>query len=77
MKLVSAGALFDPLQLFNTNTGAIANTTSIQRDFIPMLFLGRKVSNREGQAFKVHRLLAALGSKDSAEPLAETVEAIT
>jgi hypothetical protein len=35
----------------NTNTGAIANITSTQRDFIPMLFLGRKVSTL--RSFKV------------------------
>jgi hypothetical protein len=53
MKLVLTDPFLEPLQLLNTNTGAIANRTSTQRDFIPMLFLGRKVSNREGQAFEV------------------------
>jgi hypothetical protein len=55
MKLVVADTLFEPLQLFRTNTGTIANTASTQRDFIPMLILRTKVSNREGQfqSFKV------------------------
>jgi hypothetical protein len=51
MKLVLADTLFEPLQLLSTNTGAIANTTSTQRDFIPMLILGRKFSTL--RSFKV------------------------
>jgi hypothetical protein len=60
MKLVLAGVLFEPLQLFSTKTGVTAKTTSTQRYFIPMLILGRKVSNREGQAFKFQRFIKLL-----------------
>jgi hypothetical protein len=68
MKLVLTDTLFDPLQLLRTNTGAVANNTSTQRDFIPMLILGRKVSNREGQAFKLPQVLAAIWLRDFVEP---------
>jgi hypothetical protein len=43
--------VFELLQLFRTNTGVAANNTSTQRDFIPMLFLGRKVSTL--RSFKI------------------------
>jgi hypothetical protein len=68
MKLVVTDGFFEPLQLLSTNTGAIANTTSTQRDFIPMLILGRKVSNREGQASKFHQAFAAIWLEDFVEP---------
>jgi thiamine pyrophosphate-dependent acetolactate synthase large subunit-like protein len=44
--------LFDPLQLLNPTTGAIANIASAQRDFLPMLVPRKKVPTREGQASK-------------------------
>jgi hypothetical protein len=65
IKLVLTDTLFDPPQLLNTNAGAIANNTSTQRDFIPMLFLERKVSNREGQAFEVPSTVCGVCSQNS------------
>jgi hypothetical protein len=63
MKLVLTEPFFEPLQLLSTNTGTIANNISTQRDFIPMLFLGRKVSNREGQTFEVSSTVCGVCSQ--------------
>jgi hypothetical protein len=56
MKLVVPDTLFEPPQLFRTNASAIGKHISTQRDFIPMLILGRKVN---AVKFKVQNFSSA------------------